>query len=192
MVSPSSRRPGSRSCGPAWSGGTTSSSTGRSRPSGSCSTPPQRTACVAGRGSASSPTFLSRKQGEPPSLKEQVLTKVVNALKGHDGLLAWKSVDEPRNPFRGDELDPPCRARPRLREAEGTRPESPGRDHPDAGEHGRGADAVPARARHHRRRHLSRLLPAGHARRVEEHRRQRGRRRDEDAARRRPARSPCG
>jgi hypothetical protein len=43
-----------------------------------------------------------RKQGEPPSVKERVLTKVVNAFKGHDGLLAWKSVDEPRNPFRGD------------------------------------------------------------------------------------------
>jgi hypothetical protein len=42
------------------------------------------------------------KPGEPPSLKEQVLAKVVNALKGHDGLLAWKSVDEPRNPFRGE------------------------------------------------------------------------------------------
>ena len=32
-----------------------------------------------------------------------MLTQVVNAFKGHDGLLAWKSVDEPRNPYRGDD-----------------------------------------------------------------------------------------
>ena len=31
-----------------------------------------------------------------------MLTKVVNAFKGHPGLLAWKGVDEPRNPFRGE------------------------------------------------------------------------------------------
>ena len=28
--------------------------------------------------------------------------KVVNALKGHAALGAWKGVDEPRNRFRGD------------------------------------------------------------------------------------------
>jgi hypothetical protein len=43
-----------------------------------------------------------RRSGDPPLAKERVLTKIVNALKGHDGLLAWKSVDEPRNPFRGE------------------------------------------------------------------------------------------
>ncbi len=43
-----------------------------------------------------------RKQGDPPSVDERLLTKVVNAFKGHPGLLAWKGVDEPRNPFRGD------------------------------------------------------------------------------------------
>ena len=32
---------------------------------------------------------------------ERSLTRVVNALKGHTALLAWKGVDEPRNPFRG-------------------------------------------------------------------------------------------
>ena len=37
------------------------------------------------------------------SVKERVLTRVVNALKGHDALLAWKGIDEPRNPFRGDQ-----------------------------------------------------------------------------------------
>jgi hypothetical protein len=44
-----------------------------------------------------------RREGDPSSAKERVLTRVVNALKGHDALLAWKSVDEPRNPFRGDD-----------------------------------------------------------------------------------------
>ena len=39
--------------------------------------------------------------GQPPSLNEQLLTKVVNALKAHPALLAYKGVDEPRNPFRG-------------------------------------------------------------------------------------------
>ena len=43
-----------------------------------------------------------RRQGDPPSAKERMLTQVVNALKGHAGLLAWKSVDEPRNPYRGE------------------------------------------------------------------------------------------
>src|SRR3954447_18429732 len=43
-----------------------------------------------------------RKPSDPPGRKERTLTQVVNAVKGHDGLLAWKSVDEPRNPFRGD------------------------------------------------------------------------------------------
>jgi hypothetical protein len=39
--------------------------------------------------------------GTPPSQRERVLVKVVNALKGHPALGAWKGVDEPRNPFRG-------------------------------------------------------------------------------------------
>src|SRR5262245_36619084 len=43
----------------------------------------------------------ARKPSDPPSSTERVLTQVVNAFKGHDALLAWKSVDEPRNPYRG-------------------------------------------------------------------------------------------
>jgi hypothetical protein len=34
--------------------------------------------------------------------RERVLVKVVNALKGHPALGAWKGVDEPRNRFRGE------------------------------------------------------------------------------------------
>ena len=37
-----------------------------------------------------------------PDRREQLLVKVVNALKGHAALGAWKGVDEPRNRFRGD------------------------------------------------------------------------------------------
>jgi hypothetical protein len=37
-----------------------------------------------------------------PSANEQLLTKVVSALKDHPGLAGYKGIDEPRNPFRGD------------------------------------------------------------------------------------------
>ena len=37
-----------------------------------------------------------------PSDRERLLVQVVNGLKGHPGLAAWKGVDEPRNPARGD------------------------------------------------------------------------------------------
>jgi hypothetical protein len=43
-------------------------------------------------------TWLGRLTNLPPaagSTNEQLLTKVVNALKGHPGLGAWKGVDEP-------------------------------------------------------------------------------------------------
>ena len=37
----------------------------------------------------------------PGSARERLLAKVVNGLKGHAALHAWKGVDEPRNPYRG-------------------------------------------------------------------------------------------
>ena len=37
-----------------------------------------------------------------PGPREQLLVKVVNGLKGHAALGAWKGVDEPRNRFRGE------------------------------------------------------------------------------------------
>jgi hypothetical protein len=43
-----------------------------------------------------------RKAGQPPSLTEQLLARLVGAFKAHPGLLAYKGVDEPRNPFRGE------------------------------------------------------------------------------------------
>lgn len=39
---------------------------------------------------------------QPGSSNEQLLTRIANALKGHPGLVAYKGMDEPRNPFRGD------------------------------------------------------------------------------------------
>ena len=44
----------------------------------------------------------ARQAPAQPSDRELLLTKVVNALKGHPALAVWKGVDEPRNPARGD------------------------------------------------------------------------------------------
>jgi hypothetical protein len=41
--------------------------------------------------------------GQQPSANEQLLTKIVAAFKDHPALGAYKGVDEPRNPFRGDD-----------------------------------------------------------------------------------------
>ncbi|HZO98108.1 MAG TPA: hypothetical protein VFB42_12125 [Gaiellaceae bacterium] len=38
-----------------------------------------------------------------PSPRERLLERIVTALRGHPALGAWKGVDEPRNPFRGDD-----------------------------------------------------------------------------------------
>src|SRR5262245_8724537 len=39
--------------------------------------------------------------GSAAATNEQLLVKIVNALKAHPGLGAWKGFDEPRNPLRG-------------------------------------------------------------------------------------------
>jgi hypothetical protein len=39
---------------------------------------------------------------QPNSVKEQLLTRIVTAFKDHPGLGAYKGMDEPRNPFRGE------------------------------------------------------------------------------------------
>lgn len=44
----------------------------------------------------------------PGSPRERLLVKVVNALKRHPALGAWKGVDEPRNPFRGEDYVRPA------------------------------------------------------------------------------------
>ena len=52
------------------------------------STPPQRTGSSAGCGSESCRTSRLQRPGTPRRPNEQLLTKVVNALKGHPALLA--------------------------------------------------------------------------------------------------------
>ena len=66
----------------------------------------------------------------PPTAKDRLgeramLTKVVNALKGHPALLAYKGVDEPRNPFRGADWIRPAglvRAYKRVKELDPDHP----------------------------------------------------------------------
>jgi hypothetical protein len=63
--------------------------------------------------------------GKPPSPNEQLLTKVVNALKSHPALLAYKGIDEPRNPFRGADWIRPAglvRAYNRLKQLDPNHP----------------------------------------------------------------------
>jgi hypothetical protein len=44
--------------------------------------------------------------GGPPSENAQLLTKIVNALKSHPALGAWKAIDEPRNPLNPNWIRP--------------------------------------------------------------------------------------
>ena len=48
------------------------------------------------------PNLPPKVAGQPPSANEQLLTKIVGAFKAHPALGAYKGVDEPRNPFRGE------------------------------------------------------------------------------------------
>jgi len=43
-----------------------------------------------------------------PSPAERMLTRVVEALREHPGLGAWKGQDEPRNPFNAAKSIPPA------------------------------------------------------------------------------------
>jgi hypothetical protein len=66
-----------------------------------------------------------RRQGQPPSPVEQQLTKVVTSLRSHPALLAYKGVDEPRNPFRGEDWLRPAglkRAYTRVKELDPDHP----------------------------------------------------------------------
>jgi hypothetical protein len=49
------------------------------------------------------PDLPARAPGQPPSAREQLLTKLVTAFRGDPALLAYKGIDEPRNPLRGDD-----------------------------------------------------------------------------------------
>jgi hypothetical protein len=63
--------------------------------------------------------------GQPPSVNEQLLAKISAAFKDHPAHLAYKGVDEPRNPFRGDKWIRPdglTRARQELQALDGEHP----------------------------------------------------------------------
>ncbi|MBA3843467.1 MAG: hypothetical protein H0X39_12810 [Actinobacteria bacterium] len=52
-------------------------------------------------------TLTNLTPGSPPAA-EPLLTRVVDALKGHPALGAWKGHDEPRNPFNAARSIPPA------------------------------------------------------------------------------------
>ena len=63
--------------------------------------------------------------GQPLPVNEQLLVKIAAAFKDHPGLAAYKGVDEPRNPFRGDNWIRPdglVRAREKLAALDGDHP----------------------------------------------------------------------
>ena len=68
---------------------------------------------------------LGNLPAEKGSPIEQRLTKLVNAFKAHPGLFAYKGVDEPRNPFRGEDWIRPAgvvRAYEKVRSLDGDHP----------------------------------------------------------------------
>ena len=101
-----------------------------------------------------------RQTPSQPSDRERLLETVVNGLKAHPALAVWKGVDEPRNPARGRRVDPPGRARPRLRAPEAARSAPSARRDPGPGQHRRPADALPARVRPDRHGHLPGVVSA--------------------------------
>ena len=63
--------------------------------------------------------------GAQPSPEERLLARIADGVQGHPALGAYKGVDEPRNPFRGDNWIRPAglvRAHERLRQLDGTHP----------------------------------------------------------------------
>ena len=62
---------------------------------------------------------------QPGSAKERLLTQVITALAGHPALGAYKGMDEPRNPFRGENWIRPAglvRAYRKLKELDADHP----------------------------------------------------------------------
>ena len=49
------------------------------------------------------PDLPPRSAGGQASTREQMLNRVAATFKDHPGLGAYKGVDEPRNPFRGED-----------------------------------------------------------------------------------------
>jgi hypothetical protein len=63
--------------------------------------------------------------GGQPLPEERLLARIADGVQGHPALGAYKGVDEPRNPFRGDNWIRPAglvRAHDRLKQLDGTHP----------------------------------------------------------------------
>lgn len=63
--------------------------------------------------------------GQSPSVNEQLLTRIATGVEDHPALAAYKGVDEPRNPLRGDNWIRPdglVRARQKLEALDGNHP----------------------------------------------------------------------
>ena len=112
-----------------------------------------------------------------PSPQERLLTQVVEALRTHPALGAWKGQDEPRNPFNSALSIPPANLARGHRAVNATRSRAPAGRGPGAARHRQGPDPVPPGVRHRRRRHLSRRVSARRPHRSEEQGHQRRRRR---------------
>ena len=105
-------------------------------------------------------TDLPPRPPEHAGDREKLLARVVDGLKAHPGSGSGRASTSRAIPPRRP-LDPPGGAHPRVRADAAARREAPARDRPGARQHRRAADAVPARARHHRDGYLSRLVPPG-------------------------------
>ena len=71
------------------------------------------------------PNLPSPVTGHSPSVAEQLLTRIATGVKDHPALAAYKGVDEPRNPLRGDNWIRPdglVRARQKLAALDGDHP----------------------------------------------------------------------
>ena len=68
------------------------------------------------------PDLPPRAAGTQASTREQMLTQVATTFKDHPGLGAYKGVDEPRNPFRGENWIRPAGLVRAAQAAEGARP----------------------------------------------------------------------
>jgi hypothetical protein len=71
------------------------------------------------------PNLPPHAPGQPPSLQERLLVRVVDELQSHPALAAYEGIDEPRNPYRGANWIRPAgmvRAYQRLRQLDASHP----------------------------------------------------------------------
>jgi len=64
--------------------------------------------------------------GVPPSANERMLTRIVEALRAHPALGAWKGADEPHNPFHPAQSVPSANLARGHRKLNALDPDHPG------------------------------------------------------------------